>query len=109
MYSLTATNITLAILVLSVLFNVFQYFRKPQEEEDKKASLLAQQVQWEKEANERRFKDVNSVLTNATALAQNHIHSIDVKVDSLSNQMIVMGNKLTELGTIINERIPQKK
>lgn len=63
---LTTGNITFIIGLLGVLFTVYNYFRKPQEdiekvqavsqkEVDGKSNLLAQQVQWEKEANEKKF------------------------------------------------------
>ena len=121
---LTTSNILAIISLLGMLFTVFLFFRIPQEKLDKQQSLtdkevenkavsLERQVQWEKEANERRFKDMNEVMTNATTLAQNHIHTIDTKVDSLTtlvNSMnLSMGLKIAELSTIIAERIPRKE
>ena len=139
---LTPSNITFAIGIIGIIFSIFFYFRKPQEdierkqalnalatEKDKliadkdlgtkatilaqkeaegKAGLLAQQVQWEKEANEKKFVEFGVRLDNALTLAQNHIHSVDVKVDNLLIEVNIMGNKITELSTIINERIPKK-
>ena len=51
-------------------------------------------------------------LDDAFALAQNHIHTVDEKLTgyiSTSNAWhLEVSNKLTELGTIISERIPKK-
>jgi hypothetical protein len=48
----------------------------------------------------------------ALALAQNHTHTVDVKVDTLIgsvNQMnLQLTNAITRLETTINERIPKK-
>jgi len=128
---LTVPNILFAITLLGVIFSIYKSYRKPQEkiekeqaineERDKnkatilaqkevegKANILAQQVQWEKESNEKKFTEFGIRLDNSLAMAQNHIHTIDVKVDGLTEQINVMSNKITELSTIINERIPKK-
>ena len=129
---LTPSNITFAIGIMGVIFSIFFYFRKPQEdletkqaltekdladkasilaqkEVENKAMLLAQQVQWEKEANEKKFTEFGIRLDNALTLAQNHIHSVDIKVDDLLVEVNTMGNKIIELSTVINERIPKKE
>lgn len=116
---LTPSNITFVLGLLAILFSVFLYFRTPQEaldkrealnqkETDGKASLLAQQMQWEKEATEKRFQELGLRITEAMTLAQNHIHTVDTKVDGLSKGMGSMSNEITRLATIIEERIPKK-
>lgn len=115
----TPSNITFALGFIGMLFSIFVYFRSPQEDMEKKqavsekevesrAGLLAQQVQWEKEANEKKFNEFGLRLDNSVAMAQNHIHTIDVKVDNLTSVVSEMKNGLTKLSTIIDERIPQK-
>lgn len=119
METLTLTNIAFIIMFLSVGFNIFQYFHKPQEaietrqavsesEVEGKAKLLAQQLQWTVESNERRFKEINESIKEAFALATNHTHSVEVKVDHLTNNIIEMMKQITRLTTIIDERIPKK-
>jgi hypothetical protein len=118
--------------ILGVLFSVYNYFRKPQEdietkqalaekeisskatilaqkEIENKANVLAQQVQWEKEANEKKFCEFGLRLDGALAMAQNHIHTVDVKVDNLITTVGKMSNEITRLATIIDERIPKQK
>lgn len=115
---LTPSNIMFAIGVIGVIFSVFLYFQKPQQELDKKqavdqievdgkAKLLAQQVQWEKEANEKRFGDMGTRLTEAMTLAENHIHTVDTKVEGLNASVNSMGREIVRLSTIIEERIPK--
>jgi Fe2+ transport system protein FeoA len=95
-----------------VIFAVYRYFRDPQVTDDKRASLLAQQVQWEKELTEKRFTEMGIRIDTALTLAQNHTHTVDVKVDGLTAMVNAMNlnltNKITELSAIINERIPKK-
>jgi len=117
--------------VLGLIFGVFLYFRKPQEdmetkqaltdkdmtnkatvlaqkELESKALVLAEQVKSKNEENERRFNDMGIRLDTAMTVAQNHIHSVDLKVDELMKTTNIMCNKLTELSTVINERMPAK-
>jgi hypothetical protein len=117
-----------AITFLGVIFIVFNYFRNPQvnlEKEqaltdkdlDSKASILAQkeletkalvlaeQVKSKNEENERRFLDMGVRLDTAMTTAQNHIHTVDVKVDKLIDTVGIMSNEITKLSTIIEERI----
>lgn len=112
---LTSENINyiLGLITLGgVIFAIYNYFKKPQENTDNKASLLAQGVQLQNEQNERRFKEVTEAGTVATTLAQNHIHSVDVKVDQLitvvNDMRVNFTSDITKLATIINERIPKK-
>lgn len=105
---LTPSNITFALGILSVIFSVFFYFRKPQEETETKAALLAQQVVLEREMNEKKFIDVGVRLDGAFTLAQNHIHTLDTKIDTVTNSLNTLGLHVEKLSTIIEERIPRK-
>jgi hypothetical protein len=116
---ITPSNIFFTLGIIGVLFTIYNYFRNPQEalerqqalgqsDIDGKAKLLAQQVQWEKEANEKKFIEFGLRLDTAMTLAQNHIHTVDTKVDTLLGTVGKMSNEITRLATIINERIPHK-
>jgi hypothetical protein len=135
MNSIDANDIGFIIGIIGIIgaiFTIYNYFRNPQEniekkqiksEEDlkdkatilsqkeveNKATLLAQQVQWEKEANEKKFCEFGLRLDGALAMAQNHIHTVDVKVDNLIATVGKMSNEITRLATIIDERIPKQK
>lgn len=77
-------------------------------EVDGKAALLAQQVQWEKELNEKRFTEMGVRIDRALTLAENHTHTVDVKVDALKEDVKKMGLSIEKLATIIDERVPKK-
>ena len=110
---LTPQNITFILGILAIIFSVYNYFRNPQIKSDKTDALLAQRVQWDKEMSEKRLSDLGLRLDASTTLAQNHIHTVDVKVDNLTNVVNSMNtqltNEITKLSTIINERIPNRK
>ena len=127
----TTSTILFVTTVLGVIFSIYLYFHKPQEEIElkqavsekdlstkatilaqkeleTKALVLAEQVKSKNEENERRFLDMGVRLDTTMTTAQNHIHTVDTKVDKLIESVNTMGNKITELGTIISERMPRK-
>lgn len=120
---MTTDNITFTIGILCVIFTVFNYFNNPQkklekeqalteQEIDSQSTIFEKQLKWEKEATEKRFEELNKTMTAALTLAQNHIHTVDTKVDSLAKTVNAMNlqisSEITKLSTIINERIPKK-
>ena len=105
--------------VLGAIFTVYNYFRNPQEDLEKKVSvnekavdgkavLLAEQVKWEKEATEKRFEAMQVDIAASMTMAQNHIHTVETKVDTLTSLVVKMGNEVVRLTTIIEERNPKK-
>ena len=129
---ITTSNIMFALGIIGIIIGVYKSINKPQvdlektqainEEKDKskatvlqqkeaenKASLLAQQVQNEKEDNNRRFMELGELLRSSMTLAQNHIHTVDTKVDVLAKEVNVLSTKIAQLTTVIDERIPRRK
>lgn len=105
---LTPGNITFGLGLLAILFSVYNYFRIPQIDSDKKDALLSQQIQWLVEGTERRFKEIQESFNGLLLQSNNHIHTVDTKVEALGLQMVAMSNEITKLATIIDERIPKK-
>lgn len=128
---ITVPNIMFAMGTVGTIFAIYFRFRKPtedleknqiitdkdlgtkatilaQKEVENKATLLAQQVEWEKQANEKKFSEFGLRLDNSILLAANHIHTVDVKVDKLGENIGGMSIEIARLTTIIEERIPRK-
>ncbi len=57
---------------------------------------------------DRRFREVHEQITTLVTQTQNHIHTIDTKVETANLNIIEMGKEITKLATIIEERIPKK-
>ena len=117
---MTPFNIAFAICgVIGIAFSAYQHFKNPQIKIDKKQALSEQeshatdtlfekQLEWEKIANAKQFALLDTRVDKAFTLAQNHIHTVDKKVDTLIGTVNTMGNEITKLSTIIDERIPKK-
>jgi len=94
--------------VIGILFAVYSYFRNPQVDGDKRDALLAQQIKFFIEGTERRFKEVQESFNSLLLQSNNHIRTVDTKVDGLGTDMNLMRNEITRLATIIEERMPKK-
>lgn len=116
---ITPGNVTFAIGTLGVIFSVFLYFRNPQVKAEKNDALIEQKLKLTREAdeerlkliqesNDRRFADMHDEIKAVLATSQNHIHTVDTKVDHLTVNVVKMGQEIVRLGTIIEERIPKK-
>lgn len=105
---LTVSNITFGFGILAIIFSIYRYFRDPQIDEDKKAALLSQQVTLKNESIDRRFKDLQDSFQQLLLQSNNHIHTVDTKVDALTSSVGEIGTKVAVLATIIDERIPKK-
>jgi len=116
----TTETFFFATTVIGLIFSVYFFFRNPQikmdkqqaldhEEAENQASNLEQRFQWNKEIYEKRFSDIQTNIKDAFSMAQNHTHTIDVKVSGLIEQVNSMNIAITKLKVILDERLPAKK
>ncbi len=105
---LTTSNVVFVIGLMGTLFTVYNYFREPQVKSDKTDALLAQQLQWSEQGTDRRFKDMQDRFDILVTNSQNHLHTVDTKVDALRMDMAKLEQSIVRLSTIIEERIPKK-
>lgn len=116
---LNPSNIMFVFGILGVIFSIYSYFRNPQiamdkqqaldkEEVEGKAGLLAQQVQWEKEANEKKFNDMQMNIDKAFTMALNHSHTVEDNVKTLTGVVNTLVTQVSNLGVVLDERLPRK-
>lgn len=101
-------NVFYVASMLGMIFLVWKSVQSPQERESQKAALLAQQVQSTVESVDRRFKDAQDSFNQLLLQSNNHIHTVDTKVENLTTLVVQIGKDMVELQTIIKERIPSK-
>jgi hypothetical protein len=105
---LTTTNIMFGLGIMGVIFTIFNYFRNPQITSDKNDAILAQQLEWSMQGTDRRFKDMQDSFKDLLLQSNNHIHTLDTKVEAMAGIIAAMGTEFAKLSTIIDERIPKK-
>lgn len=106
---LSLQNLAIGIAVLGGFFNAFLYLRKPQEDADKKEALVSQKLQIYMTASDLRFKEMQNNFKDLLLQSNNHIHTVDTKVEALSGSIDTLGKDVVRLSTVIEERIPKKK
>lgn len=85
--------ITFVIGIGGLIFTIYNYFRNPQITSDKNDALM-----------EQRIQNIELSIVN---LRDNHIRSLDVKLDETNKSVSQVSIEVAKLGTIINERIPR--
>ena len=94
--------------ILGVIFGIYQYFRNPQIAEDKKAALLAQEVKTQTNSVDSRFEAMQENFKGLLLQSNNHIHTLEVKIDEINKIIGDVRVNVATLSTIIDERIPKK-
>lgn len=79
-----------------------------QKELETKALVLSEQVKNRNDENDRRFNEMGAKMDRALTLAENHTHTVDVKVDELIKTVNVLSGTIIKLSTIIEERNSRK-
>lgn len=105
---LTPSNITFVIGLAALAFSIWGKIREPQTDSEKRDALFAQQMQYSMDSTDRRFKEMQESFNSLLLQSNNHIHTVDTKVETLNTTVTSMENKITRLTTIIDERIPKK-
>lgn len=106
---LTTQNILFAIAILSLIFGIYKYFSDPQIRADKTDALLLQQLSNSEQGTDRRFKDMQDRFDQLVTNNQNHLHTVDTKVDALKDLIVGMGKDMVRVQTILEERLPPQR
>ena len=120
--------------LLGMIFTAYQFFKSPQDkletsqllaekdiankatilaqkEMESKADLLAKQVQWEKDANEKKFSEYGKKLDEVMLSSQKESIKIDAKLDGFiriqTHRNEETSNNFTKLFTLLEERLPK--
>lgn len=80
-----------------------------QKEAEAKAMVLAKEVELERQYNREKNTEFAKILCDSNAIALNHIHTVDVKVEAMNLTVQDIRLSIAELTTIINERMPRKE
>lgn len=77
------------------IFGVYSYFRNPQIKAEREDSIMA--------------LNIIQLQKDFANLRDNHIHTIDQKINASSEVVSKLALQVERLSTIIEERIPRKK
>lgn len=95
--TITFENITFIIALGGVVFGVYHFFRNP--DLKNREDILSLKTGLD------GYKELNKAVQN---LGDNHIHTIEKKVDSALENIAILRENVAQLRTIIDERIPKR-
>ena len=104
----TTSNVMFVIGLIGIIFTVFKAFYDPQKKFETNDLLIEQKSNFLADAYDKKFADVQTNIDNLNTINQNHLHTLDIKIDNLSVQVSSICKDIIKLETIINERIPRK-
>lgn len=109
MASPTIDYVRFGIEVLTIIFVVYLYFRKPQIAADQEIRDHYQSFQAAQDKNMIFFKQMERDLTN---MRENHIHTLEVKQDQQAEQIgqikVDIARGMARIETLMEERFPKK-
>src|SRR5258708_38461343 len=86
--------ISLSIGIGGAFFTVFNYFRNPQIKSEKTDAILGEKI--------------GNLSRDITNLKDNHIHSLELRVEQATTNIAELSKTVVKLATIIDERMPKK-
>lgn len=96
--------------LLGLIFAVYLYFRKPQEESFINDKVFEERMLHMREASRVEITGIKELVTN---LRDNHLHTIESKLDGHikdqhANELCI-AKQVERITTILDERIPKQK
>ncbi|GEM_PF-1771800 len=91
-------EISLVIAVVGATVAVVNYFQGPSIDNQRNIELIQQEITSQKELSDQ----INN-------LRDNHIHTLEVKIDDANAKADQLENQIIEVKTILNERLPNKR
>lgn len=105
---ITPSNITFVVGLIGIIITIYKFVYDPQAKSEKTDALIEQRMKFFIESTEKRFDGINSNFQSLLLQSNNHIHTVDTKVDKVHSNVTTLSNEITRLATIIEERIPKK-
>lgn len=109
---LNQQTITLGISLFALVFGIYHFFREPQIKSDKIDALMKQHIEFLSQTFTEKFKNSDEKVMNIgkdlVNLRDNHVHTLETKVDQTNQNVNNLSLEVTRLSTIISERIPKK-
>ena len=87
-------NVVNIVMLAGMVFAVYKSFQNPLQRSEKTDAIIGEQVK------QLRIEFAN--------LRDNHIHSLDLKIDGVASGVNLQAVEIAKLSTIIDERIPRK-
>lgn len=100
--------ITFTLGLIGIIITVFRFIYDPQKKSESNDLLMEQKMTFLREEYDKRFGLLQNDLATITKQNQNHLHTIDTKMDSLLASINCITRDLTRVETTLNERMPKK-
>lgn len=102
---ITPTNILFIIAIITFVSKIVFDVKNPQNKSELNDALFTQALETLRKDMELNFTKMEKTISN---LKDNHLHTLDTKIEANKNYINDLSRSVTKLATIIDERIPRK-
>lgn len=93
--------------LIGIAYTVFISIYGPQKKSETNDLLLDQRANFLRDEYDGKFKDIQDKFDELAKNNQNHLHTIEQKLDSMTNLVINLGKDVVRIETIINIKLPK--
>lgn len=93
--------------LIGIGYTVFMSIFGPQKKSETNDLLLDQKASFLREEYAAKFKDIEGKFDELTRQNQNHLHTLESKLDSLTNLVVSLSKDVVRIETIINIKLPK--
>lgn len=104
----TPSNITFILGIIGIIITVWRSVKEPQFKSEKVDALLEQKVKFSNLTTEQRFSEINKKFESLQVSNNNHLHTVETKVDALNCTVVELGKDVVRVQTLLEERLPKK-
>ena len=104
---ITQSNVIFTIGILSGLYAFFKLVIFPQKQSKAKDQLDDQKAKFLRSEYDKKFVSLDERLAEVTKNNQNHLHTIDTKLDALTKMIVDLGKDVIRLETTLNIKLPK--
>lgn len=93
--SLTSNNILFTITIAGVMFAIYRSYRDPQTSSERTDAVMGVRI--------------DNLQTAMDKILSNHLPHLDAKIEDIHADVSQLKTTVTQLATVIEERIPRRK
>jgi DNA mismatch repair ATPase MutS len=101
------------LTLFGIVFAAFLFLRNPQTKSETFDAVISQRFEAHEKSQTKEFETFDARLLSLNEkisnLRDNHIHSIDIKLDGYRKEVQEIREAQVRIETILNERLPKKQ
>lgn len=104
---ITQSNVMFVIGLIGIGFTVFKSIFDPQKKSETNDLLMDQKADFLRSEYDKKFISIDDRLNELAKNNQNHLHTLETKLDALTKLVVDNGKDLVRIETTMNIKLPR--